>query len=58
MKGVCIGGACISLKHANFLVNENNATAMDVINLINLVKERIGMKYGFEIEPEIQIVER
>lgn len=58
MKGFCVRGACISTKHANFLVNENNATATDVIELIDLVKEKIKEKYGFVIEPEIQIVEK
>lgn len=56
LKGVRIGGAEVSPAHANFLVNENNATAKDIRDLIVLVKEKVKEKYGFDLEEEIQIV--
>ncbi len=56
MKGVCVGGACVSDSHANFIVNEDNATAKDILDLIQLIKEKVKQEYGFDIEPEIQIL--
>lgn len=56
LKGMTIGGAQVSPAHANFLVNENNATAKDVRELIALVREGVKEKYGFDLEEEIQIV--
>lgn len=57
LKGVKIGGAEISYKHCGFIVNKNNATASDVINLINLIKTTIKNKTGIELEEEIIIME-
>ncbi len=56
LKGVKIGGAMVSAKHAGFIVNYSNATAKDVLNLIKYVKEKIYEKYGIKIEEEIRIV--
>lgn len=56
LKGVKIGGAMVSPKHAGFIVNYSNATAKDVLNLIKYVKEKIYEKYGIKIEEEIRIV--
>ena len=56
LKGVKIGGAMVSTKHAGFIVNYSNATAKDVLNLIKYVKEKIYEKYGIKIEEEIRIV--
>ena len=56
LKGVRIGGAEVSPAHANFLVNENNATAKDIRELIAFVKEKVKEKYGFDLEEEIQII--
>ncbi len=50
------GGACISDKHANFIVNFNNASAKDVINLINKCRERVFDFSGINLEPEIKII--
>ena len=54
LKGYKIGGAQVSEKHAGFIVNYNNATATDVINLINYIKEKVYSKYGIKIEEEIK----
>ena len=56
LKGYKIGGAQVSEKHAGFIVNYNNATATDVINLINYIKEKVYSKYGIKIEEEIKII--
>ncbi len=50
------GGAQISKKHANFIVNAGNATGEDVKKLINLVKEKVKEKYGLYLKEEVEIV--
>jgi UDP-N-acetylmuramate dehydrogenase len=57
LKGLTIGGAKVSEKHPNFLVNFNNAKARDVFELIKKVKEVIWEKFGVLLEEEIEIVE-
>jgi len=54
LKGKIIGGAQISPKHANFIVNTGGAKAGDVIKLIKLAKKRVKEKFGIELEEEIQ----
>ncbi len=54
--GQRIGNARISEKHSNFIVNLGRARAEDVINLIDLVKEKIGALFGIELDHEIKIV--
>ena len=56
LKGYTIGGASVSLKHAGFIINKNNATAKDVLKLIKIVKERVYAKFNVEIELEILIL--
>lgn len=56
LKGYKIGGAKISEKHAGFIVNTGNATAKDVIDLIEYVKKKINEKYNIEIEEEIKFI--
>ena len=56
LKGFQIGGAKVSEKHAGFIINYNNATAKDVIDLIKYVKEKVKEKYGIKIKEEIRIV--
>ena len=56
LKGYKIGGAKISEKHAGFIINEGNATAKDVIDLIKYVKEKVYEKYKIKIEEEIKII--
>ena len=53
LKGRQIGGAKISEKHANFIVNFNKAKAKDVSALINLVKKQVNKKFGINLEEEI-----
>lgn len=56
LKGYQIGGAQMSEKHANFLVNKKDASAEDVVNLSNYVKEQIKEKYDIELEEEVQYI--
>jgi UDP-N-acetylmuramate dehydrogenase len=57
LKGYRIGGAKISEKHANFIVNLGKAKAKDVLELIKLIKRKIKRKFGIELKEEIQIIE-
>jgi UDP-N-acetylmuramate dehydrogenase len=56
LKGTRVGGAKVSEIHANFLINEGNATCRDVLNLIQLVQERVLKHTGFYLEPEVRII--
>nr|AIA13990.1 UDP-N-acetylenolpyruvoylglucosamine reductase [uncultured bacterium] len=56
LKGTRIGGAMVSDIHGNFIVNEANATARNVLDLIELVKQRAKDARGIELETEVQIV--
>lgn len=56
LKGFQIGGAKVSEKHAGFVINSDNATAKDVIDLIKYIKEKVNEKYGIKIKEEIRIV--
>ncbi len=55
-KGMKLGGAQISEKHANFIMNTGKATASDVINLALKVHGIVKEKYDIELEPEVQIL--
>lgn len=57
LKGKIIGGAMVSEKHANFIVNKGNATSEDVKNLIKLVHDEVLNKFGVNLELEQQIIE-
>lgn len=57
LKGMKIGGAEVSQKHAGFIINSGNATAADVINLIKRVGEIVFENTGVRLEPEIRIIE-
>ena len=54
LKGVRVGGAMVSDKHSGFIVNTGNATANDVINLINLIKEKVYKESGVRLECEVK----
>lgn len=56
LKNVRVGGARVSEKHANFIINERNATANDVIVLIDLVRDKIKERTGISLETEIKII--
>ncbi len=56
LKGMVIGGAQISPRHGNFIINLGNATAADVLSLIRLARDRVLEQFGIELEPEIRII--
>jgi len=56
LKGRRIGGAEVSTKHANFIINDGKATAMDIESLILLVREEVSRRCGVELQPEVCIV--
>ncbi len=56
LKGRIVGGAQVSEKHANFIVNRGDARAADVLSLMEIVKQTVLDVYGVRLEPEIKIV--
>lgn len=56
LKGYKIGGAQVSEKHAGFIVNTGDATATDIINLIEYLKEKIKEKNNIDLELEVIIL--
>lgn len=55
-KGRRIGGATVSHKHANFIINTEDATAMDVLGLMRRLRALVEEKHGIRLEPEIEFV--
>jgi UDP-N-acetylmuramate dehydrogenase len=53
MKGTRVGGAVVSERHANFLVNRYGATAADFFRLMDLIRERVLRGFGVELEEEV-----
>ena len=56
MRGLRIGGAEISPKHANFIVNTGHATSTDVLKLISLIQARAKAERGINLRNEIVII--
>jgi UDP-N-acetylmuramate dehydrogenase len=56
LKGLRIGGACVSTKHANFIVNEGTASARDLEQLIAKVQEAVAEHFGIRLETEVRII--
>lgn len=56
-KGKMFGGAMVSEKHANFIINKNHATASDIIRLIHDIQKRVKKEYGIDLKLEQEIVE-
>jgi len=56
LKGKKMGGAQISARHANFIVNLKKAKAKDVIKLIKLAKQKVKKEFGVNLEEEVQII--
>lgn len=54
VKGLEIGGVKVWENHANFIVNHNNGTSLDVLNLMCEMKNRVRKKFNIELEPEIR----
>ena len=56
LKGKVIGGAKISEKHANFIINLGKAKSKDVLKLIDLVKNKVKKRFGIVLEKEIELI--
>ncbi|MBN2135333.1 MAG: UDP-N-acetylmuramate dehydrogenase [Acidobacteria bacterium] len=56
LKGKTIGGASISDKHSNFIINSGNASAEDVLRLADFIKEEVFKKNGVLLKEEVQVV--
>ncbi|WP_034888135.1 UDP-N-acetylmuramate dehydrogenase [Gillisia sp. Hel_I_29] len=56
LKGFSVGGAQVSTKHAGFIVNYNNATGEDVLNLIKEIQEKVYQEYNINLEVEQRII--
>ena len=56
LKGCSIGGAKVSEKHANFIVNTGEASAADILNLMQVVQQEVYKRFGIKLEPEVHIL--
>lgn len=56
LKGLRMGGAQVSEKHANFIVNADNAKAADIERLINHVRSTVAEQHGVSLHPEVRII--
>ena len=56
LKGKTIGGASVSTKHANFIINKNNALASDIEALLQYIIEQVEKKHGIRLVPEVHIL--
>lgn len=56
LKGKRVGGAMVSNRHANFIVNKENATATDILTLMSFIQREVKRQSGIELEPEIKVV--
>lgn len=56
LKGYRIGGAVVSTKHANFIINDNKATSLDIKKLITLIKSKVFTQYTIQLQEEIRYI--
>jgi UDP-N-acetylmuramate dehydrogenase len=56
LKGRTVGGAMVSPKHANFIVNSGDATAEDVVIMISLIKQKVRSHFGIQLKEEIEYI--
>jgi UDP-N-acetylmuramate dehydrogenase len=56
LKGVACGGAQVSVKHANFIINRGNATASDVLALMAMIQSRVKQEKQIHLEPEVVVI--
>jgi UDP-N-acetylmuramate dehydrogenase len=56
LKGERVGGATVSVKHANFIVTEPGATSADVVALIRLIQDRVARTSGVRLETEVRLI--
>jgi len=56
LKGYTVGGACVSEKHAGFVINKGGATTEDILSVINHCRKTVFEKYGIMLETEVKII--
>lgn len=56
LKGFCLGGACVSEKHANFIINTGTATAKDIKSLIKTIHGKVLEQHGIDLIREVQFI--
>ena len=56
LKGLTVGGAQVSEKHAGFVINTGTATAGDILSVIRQVQDRVFAEKGVRLEPEVRII--
>ncbi len=56
LKGETFGGAKISTKHANFILNSGDATAADILALADIAKKAVKGQFNIELEPEVRVI--
>ena len=56
LKGTRVGGAVVSAEHGNFIVNDGTATARDVLDLVEIIRQRARTERGVELETEVEVV--
>lgn len=56
LKGVHVGDAEVSVKHSGFIINKGNASAKDILGLIELVKKTVNDKFKVTLNTEVRIV--
>jgi len=56
LKGFCIGDACVSQKHANFIVNSGQATSKEIIELMHHIQKSVQSQFNIQLIPEVKII--
>jgi UDP-N-acetylmuramate dehydrogenase len=56
LKGMRVGGAMVSLRHGNYLVNTGGATSSDVFQLMKIIQDTVKSKFGVSLEPEVHFI--
>ncbi len=56
LKGYSIGGAAVSSKHSGFVINKDNATAKDILDLIAYIQTEVKKQFGVELHTEVRII--
>lgn len=56
LKGKHVGGACVSEKHANFIINMGDATSLDIERLIELIRTTVYEKHAVKLIPEVRVI--
>ncbi|MGI6731759.1 MAG: UDP-N-acetylmuramate dehydrogenase [Anaerovoracaceae bacterium] len=56
LRGLSLGGAQVSSLHAGFIINTGDATASDIINLMEVVRNTVFDKFGVMLEPEVKVI--